>query len=95
MPEGAKKVYDPKDLPPELAANPEAQQTLFQWAGAQGASLNITPCDQVAGQKSQSPETVKIAAVVGAPGHLQVDRVPVGSVEEMALPPRGPQLRRS
>jgi len=87
MPEGAKKVYDPKDLPPELAANPEAQQTLFQWAGAQGASLNITPCDQVAGQKSQSPETVKIAAVVGSPGHLQVHRVPVGSVEEMALPP--------
>ena len=81
MPEGAKKVYDLKDLPPELASNPDVQK-LFEWAGAQGASLNITPCDQVAGQKSQSPETVKIAAVVGAPGHLQVHRVQVGGIEE-------------
>jgi len=78
MPEGAKKVYDLKDLPPELAANPGVQK-LFEWAGAQGGWLKITPRGQFTGQESQNPETVKIGVGFGEPGHLQV-----GRVEEMA-----------
>ncbi len=37
LPERRKKLYDLKDLPPELAANPEVRK-LFEWAEAQGAS---------------------------------------------------------
>ena len=79
--EGAKKVYDLKDLPPELAANPGVQK-LFEWAGAQGGWLKITPRGQFTGQESQNPETVKIGVGFGEPGHLQV-----GRVEEMAQLP--------
>ena len=74
--EGAKKVYDLKDLPPELAANPGVQK-LFEWAGAQGGSMKIAPH-----QESQNPEAVKIGAGFGEPGHLEV-----GKVEEMVQLP--------
>jgi hypothetical protein len=79
--ESAKKVYDLKDLPPELAANPGVQK-LFEWAGAQSGWLKITPRGQFTGQESQNPETVKIGVGFGEPGHLQV-----GRVEEMAQLP--------
>ena len=36
LPEGAKKVYDLNDLPPDLANNPEVRR-LFERAGARGA----------------------------------------------------------
>jgi hypothetical protein len=82
LPEGAKKVYDLKDLPPELAANPGVQK-LFEWAGAEGGWLKITPRDQFTGQEPQNSETLKIGVGFGEPGHLQA-----GRVEEMAqLPP--------
>jgi hypothetical protein len=86
-PEGAKKVYDVKDLPPELAANPEVRK-LFEWAKAQGVSLKIGRRDQLTGLQSQSPETVKVGVGFGEPGHLQVQvgRMRVGGVEEMAPP---------
>jgi hypothetical protein len=35
VPPQSAKVYDLKDLPPELAANPDVQK-LFEWAGAEG-----------------------------------------------------------
>ncbi|HZZ07787.1 MAG TPA: hypothetical protein VFE43_04550, partial [Candidatus Binataceae bacterium] len=81
LPESAKKVYDMKDLPPELAANPGVQK-LFEWAGAEGGWLKIAPSDQITGQESQNPETVKIGAGFGEPGHLQV-----GKVEDLAQLP--------
>jgi hypothetical protein len=76
LPESAKKVYDMKDLPPELAANPGVQK-MFEWAGAEGGWLKIAPH-----QESQNPEAVKIGAGFGEPGHLQV-----GKVEDLAQLP--------
>ncbi|HLK88108.1 MAG TPA: hypothetical protein VKT27_16520 [Candidatus Binataceae bacterium] len=40
IPAGAKRVYDLKDLPPNLAANPEVRK-LFERAGARGAWVKI------------------------------------------------------
>jgi hypothetical protein len=77
--QGAMKVYDLEDLPPELAANPGVQK-LFDWAGTQGGWLKIASRDQLTGR--ESPEAVKIGIGFGEPGHLHV-----GSVEEMAVPP--------
>jgi hypothetical protein len=65
-------------------------QKLFEWAGAEGGWLKITPRDQftgqesqITGQESQTPKTVKIGVGFGEPRHLQV-----GRVEEMTqLPP--------
>jgi hypothetical protein len=87
VPEGAKKVYDLKDLPPEVAANPEVQK-MFELAGGHGAWVKITRRAQVIGQKSQNPETVKIVTASSEAGHPQVDRAQVGGVKETAqLPP--------
>jgi hypothetical protein len=85
--EGAKKVYDLKDLPPEVAANPEVQK-MFELAGGRGAWVKITRRAQVIGQESQNPETVKIVTAFSEAGHPQVDRAQVGGVKETAqLPP--------
>jgi hypothetical protein len=65
LPERRKKLYDLKDLPPELAANPEVRK-LFEWAEAQGASLTISPRDQFAGRESQNPETVKVGVAANS-----------------------------
>jgi hypothetical protein len=81
LPEGAKKVYDLKDLPPELAANPSVQK-LFEWAGTQGRWPKIASHDQITGQESQNLETVKIGVGFGEPGRLQV-----GRIEDMAQLP--------
>jgi hypothetical protein len=82
VPEGAKKVYDLKDLPPELAANPDVQK-MFELARGRGAWVKITRREQVAGQESQKPQTVKIAAAFSEAGHPLV-----GGVKEMTqLPP--------
>ncbi len=40
IPAGAKKVYDLKDLPPDLAGNPEVRK-LFERAGARGAWVKV------------------------------------------------------
>jgi hypothetical protein len=82
VPEGAKKVYDLKDLPPEVAANPEVQK-MFESAGGHGAWVKITRREQVAVQESQKRQTVKIVAALSEPGHPLV-----GGVKETAqLPP--------
>jgi hypothetical protein len=81
VPEGAKKVYDLKDLPPEVAANPEVQK-MFELAGGRGAWVKITRRAQVIGQESQNPETVKIVTAFSEAGHPQVDRAQVGGIEE-------------
>ena len=87
VPEGAKKVYDLKDLPREVAANPEVQK-MFELAGGRGAWVKITRRAQVIGQESQNPETVKIVTAFSEAGHPQVDRAQVGGVKETAqLPP--------
>jgi|GEM_PF-6360837 len=83
VPEGAKKVYDLKDLPPEVAANPEVQK-MFELAGGHGAWVKITRRAQVIGQESQNPETVKIVTPFSEAGHPQVDRAQVGGVKETA-----------
>jgi hypothetical protein len=83
VPEGAKKVYDLKDLPPEVAANPEVQK-MFELAGGHGAWVKITRRAQVIGQESQNPETVKIVTAFSEAGHPQVDRAQVGGIEETA-----------
>ena len=86
VPEGAKKVYDLKDLPREVAANPEVQK-MFELAGGRGAWVKITRRAQVIGQESQNPEAVKIVTAFSEAGHPQVDRAQVGGVKETALPP--------
>jgi hypothetical protein len=40
IPEGAKKVYDLKDLPPSIANNPEVRK-LFEKAGGRGAWVKV------------------------------------------------------
>jgi hypothetical protein len=85
VPEGAKKVYDLKDLPPEVAANPEVQK-MFELAGGHGAWVKITRRARVIGQESQNPETVKIVTAFSE--DPQVDRAQVGGVKEAAQLPR-------
>ena len=92
--ESAKKVYDLKDIPPELADNPGVQK-LFEWAGGQGGWLKIGPRSQFTDQESQGAETVRISAGLAEPAPLQVGKIEqtgnvgnVGRVEYRAqLPP--------
>jgi hypothetical protein len=64
--ESAKKVYDLKDIPPELADNPGVQK-LFEWAGGQSGWLKIGPRSQFTDQESQGAETVKIGVGLADP----------------------------
>jgi hypothetical protein len=58
------------------------RSVLFDWAGTQGGWLKIASHDQITGQESQNPETVKIGVGFGEPGRLQV-----GRIEDMAQLP--------
>ena len=72
VPEGAKRISDLKDLPPELAANPDVQKML-QKAGARGAWVKISSRDKssdagVGGDTKFDPEKVTISVTVKRSG---------------------------
>ncbi len=87
VPEGAKRVYDLKDLPPEVAADPEVQK-LLQMAGAR-AWVKVTRRDKsansgFAGDAESGPETTKISVSIKRSGHP----MQMGTTEETSeLPP--------
>ena len=74
LPEGAKKVYDLKDLPPDLANNPEVRR-LFERAGARGAWVKI---DSPGHSSVAAPDSVAgraESALSGDPGYVEPAKV--------------------
>jgi hypothetical protein len=88
--EGAQKVFDLKDLPPEMASDPEMQK-LFEWAHERGASVKISR--RVISPGAENAAKVKIGLGFGASGPFKAGSVEEG-VQPSAEPPSGADIEK-